>query len=644
MRENRTTKLIEYLILSNNTWIPAKQIAGHLGVSTRQVRKYITTINNTSDDFNLILSGKEGYKIADQHYDDYCKALTTQKNFSPQQRQDYIIQKLIASPKGYDIFTISEELYVSVPTIERDLKSIRSFLISHNLTLLRNGDILLLEGEEKDKRSMMSHLLSSKEYNSFVLQDKVQLLSYHYHLWEFRNNIHQILTDNKVFTNDYSLNDIALHLIIMIDRIRSDCMLDTPIDIKELETSDIYLATRNIVTFIENEYEIAVNDAEFYQLFLIVANNSITVDAGKINQENLEEYIDKRFLTITETILENIAKTYYLNPFDQSFRVKMALHLWALYRRISNDKFAKNPLTKQVKSTYPLIYDIAVYFAQELEHTFNTDINEDEIAYLAFHIGSYFENNAKSEKRLCCMFVYMEYHNTHQITMERVQQIFEDKIHIQYALPLSRYKPLEEEVDLIISTVDLDFPYSSVIISPFITEKELSKLRIAIDRELQNKRKKALISYLESFVDEELFYAHANFSSATQAIKDMGADLYRLGYVEEGFIDDVLQREKTSSTVFGNVAVPHALSSKAKKGFISFAICNPPLRWNENDVHIIVMLGISNDSRKQFADIFDYLVDVIAESEYVEQLVALTLYDEFIDKLIEFIHQKLVVS
>lgn len=66
---------------------------------------------------------------------------------------------------------------------------------------------------------------------------------------------------------------------------------------------------------------------------------------------------------------------------------------------MKNNYYAKNPMTNKIKATYPLIYDIAVFIAQELNHDYNITLTEDEITFIAFHIGAYFENNVQSKAK-----------------------------------------------------------------------------------------------------------------------------------------------------------------------------------------------------------------------------------------------------
>ena len=106
--------------------------------------------------------------------------------------------------------------------------------------------MLFIDGSEKEKRQLMSRLITSDSYDNFVLKDEVRLLTYHYHFWDFRKNLSDSFSRNNLFANDYTLNNTALHLIVMIDRIRSSCILHEQVDLTPVfRNAAVYGGKRN---------------------------------------------------------------------------------------------------------------------------------------------------------------------------------------------------------------------------------------------------------------------------------------------------------------------------------------------------------------------------------------------------------------
>ena len=63
--------------------------------------------------------------------------------------------------------------------------------------------MLFIDGSEKEKRQLMSELITSDSFAiQLVLKDEVRLLTYHYHFWDFRKNLSDIFSRNNLFEND----------------------------------------------------------------------------------------------------------------------------------------------------------------------------------------------------------------------------------------------------------------------------------------------------------------------------------------------------------------------------------------------------------------------------------------------------------
>lgn len=91
-----------------------------------------------------------------------------------------------------------------------------------------------------------------------------------------------------------------------------------------------------------------------------------------------------------------------------------------------------------------------------------------------------------------------------------------------------------------------------------------------------------------------------------------------------------------SSTAFEDAAVPHSLASNAKKSFISVVLCPQGMEWGTHTVHIVTLLGVHDDTRRMFADIFDHLIEILSEPAFLNELVTCQNYNDFIQKLKQY--------
>lgn len=635
MGESRQERLLEYMIKESDTWIKAQKLADMLEVSTRQIRKYITAINESCDNFALIESGSKGYRLLGQNYFQYKEKVDRQKADTPLTRQNYIMQKLIATQKGYDIFDFSDELGVSVATIENDLKSVRKKLDNFQLTLKRSKDNIRIAGDERDKRVLMRNMIMPDSYN-FALKDEVQLLTLHYHFWDLRKNILRILVqENDLFSNDYTLNNIALHVIVMIERIRDGAMLEhSEHDARLFQNSEQYTSAKQLAEYLSYTYDIQINDAELYYLLVTISNNTTVIDHNSVNIDNISQFVDQKYIEIGEKVLDKVVQTYHLDPFDYDFKVRFIIHVNNLFNRLESNYLVKNPLTTKLKGTYPLIYDIAVFIAQEFKNDYQIHLTEDEIAFISLHIGGYFEVTLHNQNKVSCIFIYADYYGIYKKTVEKISQLFSDTIHLKHIVSLNQYQQEKYNASLIISTIDMDFKERHVTIDPFLTDENIDNIRKNVNHILQSNKYSALKAYLYNFVKPSLFYKNPDFADRQDAIEKMTKNAVAHDFAYDSLTENVLQRESLSDTGFNGVAIPHSLREDVLTGFLSFAIFDTPIQWGEKFVHIILLIGVNKDSRKVFTGVFDVLVEVLSDIQNVKKLAAAVDYDDFLEKLI----------
>lgn len=633
MKATQAPKLIDLLLSKNGKWISASLLSSHLSISTRQIRKYIYMINEEAG-CNLVLSSKAGYQLNIEEYRK-VKLLNIDKDEdeTPINRQNYIIQKLIREKNGYDIFDLADELYVSDATIENDLTSIRKIIKEHNLTLKREKQNIKMIGTEKQKRKMMSYLISSDSYDNFVLKDEVKMLTYHYHFLDFRTTIMDIFAENDIFVNDYTLNNTALHLIITIDRIRNYYFLDEYVDMTKIINTQQYKVAKEIKEYIVNTYVIDISDAELYNLTLVISNNTTMIDYSFITSGNISDFIEPKYLEIANEVIKNIEDCYCLDRFDEDFINKFTIHIKNMFNRVRNNYSAKNPLTSKIKTTYPLIYDIAVSIAQSFKCDYEINLTEDEITFIAFHIGSYFENNAQSKTKIRCAFIYADYYSLHRNVMDKIIRQYEDKITMKYAVSINNYEANALDVDLIISTIDMPFENNYVTIHPFLKDEDNRSIRYAIDSIIAKKRGNTLKSYLMNFFNEKLFYKNPIYHCKEDAIYQLTKDVIALDFAEDTLFEDVMAREKMSSTAFSEVAVPHSLLQSAKTSFISIVISDKKMSWGNQEVNIIALIGVNKASRKVFSQVFDEIIDILSEPVNVRRLIKVKDFNEFISEI-----------
>ena len=627
MKESRVTQMLELLKAKPEIWIRAASLAGLLGVSTRQIRKYVAAVN---DGFALpvILSSDKGYQLNREAYRQYQLEKRMRKD-TPAVRQNYILQELVIIG-SLSVFDLSDSLFVSLATVEKDLKVIRETLKTMDLDLTRSQNTVQLVGEEVAKRRLMSLLITQETGSRFVFDEEIGLLTFHYQIWGFRSMIRQLFDQCGIFTNDYALNVITLHLIIMIDRIRGGHSLEDSVDLNKIAELPGYSVALKIANYLQQEFGKELNEAELYHLTLVIVNNTTQLDPAKINAGNIQEFIEEQYLLQARNAVREVEDHYCLESFSEEFIAKFAIHIQNLFYRAEHQYKINNPLTAEIKMSYPLIYDIAVFIAQYLSKSANLEINEHEIAYIALHIGSYFENNGKGKMKISGCFVYADYYAQYTQIISKIRRQFDDQLMIQTAVSINDYDPQRYPAELTLTMAELPDVPNALVLHPFLTAGDIQALGDRLDKLIKRKQIQRLKSQLMEFFNPSLFYKELPAMSKADLLRKMCDEVERLDYCSSTFYTEVMARETMSSTAFNTVAIPHTLSKEIQHNFISIAISEKGMNWEPQTVHLVALLGVSEASRHLFSEIFDQLVEIFSEPQEVAELAASVSFDQFI--------------
>lgn len=627
--------------LSPRTWTAASDLADAFGVTSRTIRNRITRINEGAGRA-VIESSHKGYRLAapvpegDHGHRPQADALID----TMEKRAGFIVRRLIGSVDPLDIYELADELCVSDSTFQVCLKRARDEVRPFHLSIERKRNTVALAGTELDKRHFITHLISTRDPAGFLSLASSDLLSNIGSAPAVLAMVAEELSHANLEHTDFGLNNIVLHVLVMADRVRSGSVMADGARASEVLESAPYRASRAICHRLAHELGRSMphegGENEAYYLALVIATNTREPLDRSMGEHDLASYIDPRSIALTEDAVRALETTYCLEPFDEQFVIRMAVHIHSLLHRAKAGSFARNPLTRRTKDSYPLFYDMAVFFANMLSRGADVEINEDEIAFLAFHIGGYFENSRPDNSKLTCCFLFIDYHDIHRAALERIRSRYEGQLAITSALPLSACDPRTLSHDIVFSPVPLEAPRAGnvIVVGPFLTDAEMKRLDREVAAAMREKEGARLTETLHHFMMPQLFQREHYEPDATAMIHHLAAECIREGLCRPEFTDEVLRRETLSPTAFGNsLAVPHSMSAAATRSFLSIVINSKPMPWGDQEVKMIMMLGISEVDRPSFHLLFDNLLEILSERDSVELLLRSTGYDDFIAKL-----------
>lgn len=612
--------------------ITAAEVAARMNVTDRSVRNYVSAINAGAG-APVVLAGPAGYVLGGRG-DSGRERFESEA--TPAVRSARLIRKLVDARAGLDVHETAAALFVSESTLESDLSRIRSRLEGSGLSLQRTGDRVRMLGPETARRRLLSSLFRDESHREMLELEAIQREFPAENLAGFKTSLISALEAEGFSLNEYGLNAVLLHVVIALDRLeRQGARIEAGGDAGLSGRSPAHHDIRRILSSqIPAYFATALPEAELDYLAALIATRVITPDLN--GRVSVHDYIVPERLRSIREIIERASREYLVDFSDEDFCDRLALHLQNLVNRARDNSYSRNPLTRSMKSSYPMIYEVAVFVASELQAVEGIDIHEDEIAYIAMHLGAQLEQQRRTKELLRVDVVAPAYHELPANLRDGVSAAIAGEaevgmVHTRTDIDWSRL-----EADLIVSTIDPPAPNDRiVVVTPFFRDDDVAATRAALARMRRVRRRAQTVRRLWQYFDAELFLRDFPANGPEHMIRALGERLQHKGIITPAYIEGAIERERLSSTAFTeSLAVPHAMTMSADRTAIAIAINTKPIAWASSQVQVVAFIAFAESGRATFQEVFDELIEVFADEANVRSLVKNARdFDSFIVEL-----------
>lgn len=616
-----------------NEVVPQDELAKRFSVSTRTIRSDINEINELIEEYHahIVYERGRGYRLKVE--DETLFATFTQRSEedsaiprTSKERIDALLLKLLMLSLPVKLDDIAEEWFVSRGTLQQDMGAVREQLQKYQIALEsipHQG--IRLNGSEWAIRACMSETLW-RRYSEQITPD----------LTTFRpdslDNLDLTYID-KVLHNSMNRFDIRIsnegHLYLVFNcavtilRITRGHELTT--SVKNDEAEEVIRKacdeiSKGLIYFLGND----LSNAELSYLHdQIIAQrishqDSSTQKSGSHNE--LSEYILNYINELYNYDLRN----------DEKLKKDLNTHLAALITRLQYHISTPNPLLSDIKQYYPFAYDVTLSaLTSASKQLLPHPISEDELGYLAVHIGVSLERNygAGSIRQTEVLVVTDAGNSTFRVVESKIMREF-PQLKFSRGLTLQEYESLSEvSEDFVITTVRISEKNKPVIkIAPFPTPYQLEQVgRLAMVDQTRP-------YIIERFFDERFFMVINEKISQEALFQTVCHKLQQEGYVTPEFYPSLQERESIVSTLLGEgIALPHSLGLLANKTVVATVVAPKGIEWNKEtkeNAYVIFLLAISKADYEEAMAIYDLFVTFVKEKT-TRRLISVKNFNEF---------------
>lgn len=628
----RQKALLSYLYLQN-TWVTSGELAKHLHVTTRTVRNDVGVINAIRPP--LIASGEKGYRIADgaQLPPDVDSA-----PMEPKERGDFLLVKLLTSCDPLDLNDLADGLHVSYQTICKDFRCLQSNWQSQEVRLIRSSDLVRIEAPEHSRRKLLSTLIHDELDDNFHDITAFHHQDAYFDFAEIRNLLGEVFTANQVFITQYNLHSVALHLAIALKRIQSHQWVDgTEYDTPSLDGCREFELAQQIAQSFSQRHGFAIPLPEVssvaYQLLGRLENESLN---------GMQQTMDADILALGQRLIDGIESAYGLTMHTENTFFLFVSHLQNMLIRLRNNKKSRNPMAKNFKNTYPVIYDMAVFMADCLHREIGVEIVEDELTSLAIHIGTALEHmrlQAQEEGKLRSILVCPQYPQQGDTLSQAISKAVGGDLVWKgiYHSILPTYAHLP--VDLIFTTSNLASStigngQQVIFIHPFLRSDDFTRIEQGV-RQAQKRRDQAAFSCrAQQWFHEELFLFNPPCQNEWDCISTICERMTQQAIVDAGFCELVCKREHLSSTTYGGgFAIPHSMEMNTKKTAFGVLVFPKPIPWGDDRVQLVLLPAICHEDNKEFLTFYETLSQQLLDEQVQKSLCRAENFSDFLHRL-----------
>lgn len=489
------------------------QIAEQLDITPRMMRSSLEAVNSWLEEKGEVLMRKPNFGVyvdaPEARKKGLMQELSQQKGYllylSQTERIDVLIFMLLRqSSQALQADEIEVVLGISRPTLLKDMHRVEDWFHAAGLEVARRPHMgFQLSGEPARWREAVTSFLLAKfgvipllalcigsgakldvhagsnlDLLNAMILETLQSLDLPFAYNQVKELEHSL---RRRFT-DVSSASLACHLALALSGAGRQQMpppAPAPVAGEEKE------AVRRMALEIQSQRGVTLSETEmdFFAQQVLGAKVQHTLSDMTRSRGDSENEPETR--EIVDSIVNEAS--LYLHPtlkVDRQLMRALSFHVNVAIHRLRYNLPILNPLLEAIQEQYPHILRIARKSVSLFAARMQRPIPEDEIAYIAMHLGAAMERlrpylGLKRKVWIVCG----EGVATAWLLVSRLQAEFPDLevVEVTSALEITRNPPVDGQVDAILTTVPVEIPgIINISVSPLLSSEDKARIREAL--------------------------------------------------------------------------------------------------------------------------------------------------------------------
>jgi len=633
--DNRFIIIIKLLIESKD-YIPSRILASKMNLSIKTISRIIKQYDeNDLKLYGFSINSKPQYGYNLNVFDDkefvkfqelYLTNIPMIINQYKYEKHIEIISYMIEHDhENIKIPKLAEDLFISESSFANYRKKINDLLVEFNMNILYRQDKgVYINGTESQKRSFLSSIVIAE-----ILQTS-----------EIKDNENAIITSllietankfNLSFTS-FGLDDLVRHLYIFVKRNQlAKNVTFSSFELEEIQSAPEYIIAESIYDQLKIIYNLDDNPYEIAYLTIHLLGKRSTSFS---KMDNIEKYkINDLIKEIFKEIKEIIGVDLSISNEIMNFLI---LHFEVMLTRLKYGLNSENPLLEEIKTQHSRAFEMGLIAKKVILEKLAYSLNDSEVSYLSIYFSLALEQNIYNIQShniliVCGLGVWSS-----RILTYKIKEKYPQFVNIIDASPYHLLKTVDLSIyNLIISTV----------IQPIATSLPIIYITNALQDNWDYKLKSyftnnAFSFIIEEYLRSELLYYEDTFATKEDAITYIIHQVKEHYEIPELLLTKTLEREKLSSTDYGNsCAIPHPLEMCTNETIFAVLVLKRAMIWGSSNVRFIFFLSPSKTYKHDLQYFIELLTKFITDTQKFSEFASNPTFDNLKKGLIS-IEQK----
>ncbi|HEB5000509.1 TPA: BglG family transcription antiterminator [Clostridioides difficile] len=515
---SRQKKIILMIVENSKKNIPItiSEIAGTLELSSRTVLRDMSGIEKWFDenDFNFVKKPGVGLileeNIENQNFIiELLEEEKIEKEYSKEERNLIILSKLLVSNEPVKSYYFAKILKVSEGVLNNDFALASKWLERFDIELVRKPGLgVYLKGQEKSFREAYVNLIYDS-FNEKEILDMVRNISENIQT----DKAIEILSENRLLNlmdrciirkveatltkklSDLDVNladsayiGLVVHISLALQRIKNgeNITMDKEF-LKELSITEEFKLAKEIVKGMETDFnmDIPVDEVGYITMHIRGAKQRSSSNHKALNLDDIE------IMEITNKMIDLAEDEFKISlKNDERLFKDLANHLGPSINRLNMGLEIRNPLLDEIKSKYSYAYDGVEKISRIIKDKLNINsIPESEIGYIAMHFASAIEKNLMMNTNINIVVACPTGIGTSRFLSTKIENKFPNLNILETisAINIDEEYLKGKDVDLIVSTVELNTSLNYICVDPFMSLDDEQIIKEKIKSIAQNK-------------------------------------------------------------------------------------------------------------------------------------------------------------